>query len=348
MLAIVVLLIGGSLFPWGRHAGAVAPVAALFAVSGAIGAFVGDAPVEDGGKTTISGTLRFGQPAPAPARTGVTTDDNVNLRTGPGTSYSVIAQLPRGTTLEVLGQQAGWYRVATARGTVGWVVADYFNLGGQTSAAVSAKPAQGVNGMIIDDGVHLRAGPGTSYASHGKLAAETEVTVLAREGSWYKVRSPRGTIGWASSEFVALDTAATHLAGGTSVAPATATNDVARFAQRYLGARYIWGGASPSGFDCSGFTMYIYRQFGVRLPRKANQQFNTRYGQRIVTIGALKPGDLVYFERTTEDSGVTHAGIYVGGGRMIAARSERLGVRYVSLYEPFWNTRFVGGLRPYR
>lgn len=106
-----------------------------------------------------------------------------------------------------------------------------------------------------------------------------------------------------------------------------------------------WRGASPRGFDCSGFTQYVYRQAGVRLPRTANEQWSMRNWKRVSSISALVPGDLVYFERTTEESGITHAGIYVGEGRMIAARSERLGVRYVSMYEPFWNTRFVGGLR---
>jgi len=196
-------------------------------------------------------------------------------------------------------------------------------------------------GNIVNDGVNLRAGPGTGYASYGRLASDTRVDVLAKQAGWYRVRTPRGTIGWVSSPLVALD---------TNAAPAkiVAANDVVRIAQKYVGARYIWGGATPRGFDCSGLTQYVYRQVGVRLPRKASQQFSTRNGKRIASIEALVPGDLVFFERTTEERGITHTGIYVGNGRMIAARSERLGVRYVSMYEPFWHSRFVAGLRVYR
>jgi cell wall-associated NlpC family hydrolase len=126
------------------------------------------------------------------------------------------------------------------------------------------------------------------------------------------------------------------------------SSDVVRIAQKYLGARYVWGGSDPSGFDCSGLTWYVYDQVGVELPAGSWEQFSTDYGRYIDSISALAPGDLVFFERTTEETGITHVGIYAGDGKMIAARSERLGVRYVSVSDPFWNSRFVGGIRPYR
>jgi uncharacterized protein YraI len=296
------------------------------------------------------------RPAPVQARLiiGVTTDDNVNLRTGPGTRYSVITKLAGGTKLEVIGEEDGWYRVATAKGTVGWVVEEYFRVGSSGSPTGDSQQSRGVVANIIDDGVNLRSGPGTGYESLGKLGAEVQVEVLGREGSWYKVRSPRGTVGWVSGEYAVLDVAVAYLlpeqaGGGSGGSEAESENsDAARLAQEFEGAPYLWGGSSPRGFDCSGLTQYVYRQVGVYLPRKASQQFSTRYGKRIGSIEDLLPGDLVYFERTTSEPGITHAGIYVGGGKIIAARSERLGVRYVSLYEPFWNSRFVGGIRPYR
>jgi cell wall-associated NlpC family hydrolase len=110
----------------------------------------------------------------------------------------------------------------------------------------------------------------------------------------------------------------------------------------------MWGGSDPSSFDCSGLTWYVYGQLGVSLPGGSAQQFNSSYGRYIGDMQALTPGDLVFFERTTEEAGITHVGIYVGDNMMIAARSERLGVRYVSLLDPFWSSRFVGGIRPYR
>ena len=79
---------------------------------------------------------------------------------------------------------------------------------------------------------------------------------------------------------------------------------------RYLGTPYVWGGASPSGFDCSGFTMYVYAQVGVSLPHSTYAQ----YGMGVaVSRSQLQPGDLVFLY------GLGHVGIYIGGGQYIHA-----------------------------
>jgi cell wall-associated NlpC family hydrolase len=286
-------------------------------------------------------------PAATPETTGMTTDDYVNMRTGPGTTYQITAQLPADTELDVLGQQAGWYHVTTAWDTSGWIVADYLKIvPDEASDLASSQPERLGSAGVIDGPLNLRAGPGTGYASYGMLAEDTVLDVLALQGDWYKVRSPRDTVGWVAAESVALDWVPAAYTGGATTN--ATSSDVVRIAQKYLGARYVWGGDGPTVFDCSGLTSYVYGQVGVWLPRVSHDQFSTDYGRVISSMSGLAPGDLVFFERTTAASGITHVGIYAGGGRMIAARTERLGVRYVGLYEPFWNSRFVGGLRPYR
>jgi cell wall-associated NlpC family hydrolase len=86
---------------------------------------------------------------------------------------------------------------------------------------------------------------------------------------------------------------------------------IVRFARRYLGIPYSYGGASPaSGFDCSGFTRFVYAHFGIELPHFSGGQFDL--GRRVARA-ALRPGDLVFFD------GLGHVGIYVGGGRFIHA-----------------------------
>lgn len=288
------------------------------------------------------------------ARTGMTTDDNVNMRTGPGTDYKIVAQLPIDTPAQIMGEQAGWYHIVTPWATDGWVSAGFFkitrNLSGEQSPSIGSAATVGV--------VNMRTGPGIGYPVTGKLSDSTVLEVLALQGTWYKVRSATGNIGGVAAEFVPLDWIPEVYGGsigsnggsgssGNNI-PTSASSDVVRITQTYLGARYVWGGSDPSGFDCSGLTWYVYHQLGVRLPGGSIQQFSSRYGRFIRSTSSLAPGDLAFFERTTDETGITHVGIYVDNNKMIAARSERLGVRYVSLLDPFWSSRFVGGIRPYR
>ena len=97
---------------------------------------------------------------------------------------------------------------------------------------------------------------------------------------------------------------------GASVAPPSRYGGVVGIAMRYLGTPYVWGGASPSGFDCSGFTMYVYAQVGVSLPHSSYAQYGMGVG---VSRDQLQPGDLVFFY------GLGHVGIYIGGGQYIHA-----------------------------
>jgi cell wall-associated NlpC family hydrolase len=85
---------------------------------------------------------------------------------------------------------------------------------------------------------------------------------------------------------------------------------IVRYARRFLGVPYVWGGTSPSGFDCSGFTRYVYAHFGVSLPHYTYSQFDR--GRRVARA-ALEPGDLVFFD------GVGHVGLYIGHNLFIHA-----------------------------
>jgi cell wall-associated NlpC family hydrolase len=119
-----------------------------------------------------------------------------------------------------------------------------------------------------------------------------------------------------------------------SAAPPTHTG-AASIAARYLGVSYVWGGASPSGFDCSGLVMYVYAQLGVSLPHYTVAQWNATIP---ISTGELQPGDLVFFD----DLG--HVGIYIGGGQFIHAPRTGTVVQVAAL-SGYWTQHLDGARR---
>ncbi len=118
---------------------------------------------------------------------------------------------------------------------------------------------------------------------------------------------------------------------------------VVSIALRYVGYRYSWGGISPStGFDCSGFTYYVYLVAGRPIPRSLSGQYATG---RAISRSALQPGDLIFFHDTS-GAGLSHAAIYIGGGRFVNSQSERVGVAIASLGTTYWSSHYLGARRP--
>jgi cell wall-associated NlpC family hydrolase len=114
-------------------------------------------------------------------------------------------------------------------------------------------------------------------------------------------------------------------------------------AMKYLGARYVFGGTSPAGFDCSGFVWYVHKALGRSVSRGLWGQLN---GGPRIALNALQPGDTVFFANTYMP-GLSHAGIYIGGGRFIHASDETSGVKISSLSDSYWGPRYIGASRLY-
>jgi cell wall-associated NlpC family hydrolase len=112
-------------------------------------------------------------------------------------------------------------------------------------------------------------------------------------------------------------------------------------AMKFVGSRYVFGGTSPAGFDCSGFVYYIHNRSGAPIGRGMWQQYN---GGAHVSMNSLQPGDTVFFANTYMP-GLSHDGIYIGGGQFIHASDERTGVTVSSLYTGYWQAHYVGATR---
>lgn len=123
------------------------------------------------------------------------------------------------------------------------------------------------------------------------------------------------------------------------------SNDVSTVistAMNLQGSPYAFGGTTPKGFDCSGFTQYVFKKTGINLPRTSFEQFN--YGE-VVNNSQLQAGDLVFF--TTYEAGASHVGLYVGGGQFIHAANQKSGVITTDIKDSWYSSRYVGARRPF-
>lgn len=259
---------------------------------------------------------------------GVTTGSSLRLRAEASTSSSILTTLNKDITLAVLDDStSGWYKVSYA-GKTGFVSADYL--------ALDEDNVFETYGRVTGDAVNVRTAPSTESDTLGTVSGSSILTVNGLLDGWYDVTCESGTRGYIRSDFVDLLSTGASANGSAVVA----------LAQQYLGVRYVYGGASPNAFDCSGFTMYIMKQFGHSLPHTATGQWLSGKGTK-VSYAEMMPGDLVFFCDPSRSLGkaCSHAGIYVGNGQFIHASSSKNGVIYSDLTSGYYHNYYVGAIR---
>lgn len=284
----------------------------------------------------------------------------LNLRQSPDTGSQVLTTANSGECIVVLDSENGWYQVSYNL-QVGYMSADYLSV----SIAENAELGYGV---VTGSGVNLRSGPDTSYNRVATASQGEKCYIIGVNNGWYKVLYNNQTC-YIRSDFLSLTEVpyenqastsqpkyfrqgkaiGTVPTGSTSLSSSVTSSyhgaatgaEILSKAQSYLGTPYAYGGASPSGFDCSGFVYYVYGTFGISVGRTPAAQASA--GTQ-VDKASLQVGDIVLFAGTG-GSGITHAGIYAGNGQFIHSPNSRSTVSYSDLTSGYWSEHFYCGIR---
>lgn len=281
-----------------------------------------------------------------------------------------IDALPKGQEVTVVDVANRWVYISV-NGKSGWIVKDMLTTQNQQQEEqqepekeTKKDETQYLNktAYVTSDGINFRQEPNTDSKILKTFLQNAKVTILLEEGNWYKIKhndqegyilkmyvsEKKVEVTSRSSETRTVEVAKkvtneeTNSKKETTTATSSKGSEVVALAKKYLGSRYVYGGASPSGFDCSGFTMYLYKQFGVSLPHSATAQSSK--GTKVAKAN-LQPGDIVFFKNYRTNTGIGHCGIYIGNNQFIHASTEKTGVITSSLASSSYQSRYVTAVR---
>ena len=291
--------------------------------------------------------------------------ENTKLKIVPVINATDIIEVKKDEEVEVIEIINGWACIET-QNTKGWIRKEKLKKEEPKTEQVETKPEevaqetiqqQETNPTVIktlyvnSTSINLRKEANTSSEIIANLPVNTAVEVLAENNGWSQVKVS-GKEGYILSTLLSAQKQETSRATTTprteepkretakeeAPVPAGKGSTAVETAKKYIGSKYVYGGSSPSGFDCSGFTSYIYKQHGITLNRTAAGQYSNGVA---VDRNNLQPGDLVMFGK----SGINHVGIYVGGGNIVHAANPSRGVTTDTINSGYYNNNYVGARR---
>ena len=239
---------------------------------------------------------------------GSVTGSNVNLRSGASTSASKVASSDKGDKAYIVGVENGWYRVIFGS-KVCYIRSDFL--------ALTQVPYE--NKASGKSPIFYRGGASTGV----------EVSASALNGN------ASGSTGSGSNTSGSSSSSASKPSGSVT------GSQIVETAKKYLGVPYVYGGTSPSGFDCSGLVYYVLKSHGITVSRSSAAMY--KCGTPI-SKSELQPGDLVFFQNTYT-AGISHVGIYVGNGQFIHSPNRGKVVCFADLHSDYYTEHYYGSIR---
>ncbi len=260
------------------------------------------------------------------ARTMYTNDSGINIRKEASTDSEILMVVDVNTSLKVIGESGDWYQVETSQG----------------------------NAYVSKD---LLSNERTSVTNRGDIDRESKEnddnTKEESKSSSSTKSSSKPSSTSSSNSTTSSSSASNSSSSSTSSSSSDKGQEIVAYAKKFLGVPYVYGGASPSGFDCSGFTMYVYDHFGISMAHGAQAQsklgtaINVDKSSKSSMLNNLEVGDLVFFLDYETMDEIGHCGIYIGDGNFIHASSgSGYCVKINSLLPgEYYNTRYCAARR---
>lgn len=251
------------------------------------------------------------------ASSGFVNGSSVNLREAATTDSAKVKVLDLNAKVEVIGGSDGWFNI-NHEGTEGWVHGKFISVGGRTIGTA----------IVAADNVNVRSGTSTVHKVIDNLTKGETLSLIDTNGNWYKVNTVSGTTGWIWKDLLEVVGIKTSRSGSvertiTQSNPSVNLSlgeKISNYSKKFLGIKYVWGGMSVNGFDCSGLMKYVYSQHGITINRVAADQAKNGTW---VSINNLVPGDLVFFDTDGGLNYINHVGIYIGGNKFVHASSGK-------------------------
>ncbi len=266
---------------------------------------------------------------------GIVDATGLRLRESPSTESTVINSAYQDDVVVVLADCGEWYKVIYNL-DVGYMYKEYVIFKAVENADLGEAE---VNCALVN----LRAKPNSSAEQLKQLEQGETVNIIGLNNGWYKVDYIT-VLGWTTGYIRSdlLDLTEVPPQNSNYTYQQSVAQQLVNYSMNYLGVPYVWGGTTTSGFDCSGFTQYVFRQFGYELYRVAESQM--LYNGATVNKSELQVGDLVFFANTyASNEAATHVGIYIGGNQFIHAASG--GVKITDLSNDYYAVRYAGARR---
>lgn len=304
---------------------------------------------------------------------GFVTADALRLRSSASTSSKTLDSAPEKDCVVVISKEGAWYKV-NYNLQEGYMHSDYVSV-------LTKENAELGYGKVTGSNVNLRSGPSIAHSAVAKANKNDKCYILGLNNGWYKViyqdkicyirsdflelteipyenqdsvNTPKFYRGGKSTGVTpsasALSGTTTQTAPPSSGSSNTSEQneavkgtgaEILAEAEKHLGVPYVYGGASPSGFDCSGFVYYVLKQTGYAPSRTLTKLYEMG---SVVEKDELQIGDIVFFSNTYS-SGLSHVGIYSGDGQFIHAPNSRSTVSYSDLTIGYWANHYHGARR---